>query len=544
MNSLSGRRWRTPVRVAGVAVVVGGERGRARDDLDRGMATERQRDLVLAMAEHQAAQHGQSASVAETLQRMVDVVTVVVLAHALPAQATHEDGALAIEHAGEFQLEQHAFDAIRLFAGFLDVEDAAVDLRQVTRADEAAQRGEVATPQRAFHHRVALFFPAVPAHFRARRKQRLPKMPPGVLAQVAGAEILDEHGSMQRTDRAARIQRALDHREVAVANEHAGIVEETCRESVVVELVEQRDGAITTARGHDHVGQWTVGTGKLVDVACAFGVTTGEAQHHAVDDIAAMDGMSGGLQAFDAAFTGGTVFRITGGSDQPYIESFGHVRQRVSCLTNTSTASRRQPGVASRSARPRLKALAARSLCRPLSPGVVFLGRAEFFRRRATRECLARLFAEYAAILLSEAREVPHAAAECHRLHRAATRFGGDEAAMRRAQAKHGEVAIRRNAQQIVEGIAQATLASPCRLAEFLRVDVATQVGAHEALRATHHLVVRTPATRCHRTLFGRRSQRDANMLVEQILDRAHRRLTRLLHLVRDLPIRPLQVSR
>src|SRR5690349_14151843 len=118
-------------RISRVPISRGYEVGRSIQHVDGGASAEGQGPLVRPVPEGEAAQNGQAACITEALQRVFGVVAVVVLADALTGESADENGPLAIEHASQFQFEKHALDAPRLLAGFLHVENAVFEHRQV-----------------------------------------------------------------------------------------------------------------------------------------------------------------------------------------------------------------------------------------------------------------------------------------------------------------------------------------------------------------------------------------------------------------------------
>ena len=118
-------------------------------DGEHAMAAHGQRQLVGHMPERQPRMDRHASARAQLRDRHVDIVAGVVRMQLVFGEGAKQHGALPREHARMQQLMQHALDPVRMLADVLEKQDAAVDLREVWRADEMRHHREVAAPQRA-----------------------------------------------------------------------------------------------------------------------------------------------------------------------------------------------------------------------------------------------------------------------------------------------------------------------------------------------------------------------------------------------------------
>ncbi|KAG1460320.1 hypothetical protein G6F57_014336 [Rhizopus arrhizus] len=138
--------------------------------------------------------------------------------------------------------------------------------------------------------------------------------------------------------------------------------------------------------------------------------------------------------------------------------------------------------------------------------------------RRGAHQGIAGQLAKYLAVVVGEAGEVPEPAAERDRLHRAPAGISHRQAAAGRAQPQHRQIAVGRCAEQVFEGVSQAALADPGRIAYLIHVDISAQVEAHEVFRALRNQIMRSPRAAAAGPVGSAGPEQRLYMLVQQAL--------------------------
>ena len=276
------------------------------------------------MAVGQTLQHGALDLATQPVDHGLQLEALVVRAELELAELAEHDGLLLGQHAGMQQLGQHAFHAVGMLAHIFQEQDAALDLREVRRAQQGDQHGQVAAPQRGaaadveiLDGRLAVFAQADLRHLPARAlalaaEQVVEAVQHDVVhaALVVGAaEVVHQQRAGPCGGAGLGQQGQRQRREVAQAHE-ARAACDGLGHGLVLDARQDAREAVAAARGQRQVG--TAGR-RTLDGRQARGVVACKALVAAQCIGIDLHLMAHGLQAAHAALEAGLVAHGTGG---------------------------------------------------------------------------------------------------------------------------------------------------------------------------------------------------------------------------------------
>src|SRR5437870_1077302 len=145
-----------------------------------------------------------------------NVITIVIAAERKAIKAAYQEYMLARQHAGIMQLIEHALDAVRMLPGVFDEQNAAFDTRQIRRAHQMSQHGQVAAPQRAFGGKIRWSLERK-FHAITLAAEQPPAMLEGEGRRILGAKIVGRQWPSERHHACPRQRGELKGSEVTVA---------------------------------------------------------------------------------------------------------------------------------------------------------------------------------------------------------------------------------------------------------------------------------------------------------------------------------------
>ena len=261
------------------------------DDVDT--APDGQADLGRHMAEGQSGNQRYRRAGAHRIERRLQRVAAVLRRRAPGVDGAHQHQLLRRQHTRLQQLQQAALDAVGVLVDLLDEQNAAADAREMRRAEQAAQGGEVAAPQRAAHTQTVMPGIGTKAHRLELATHRFAEDLGRDLVDpafgVAAAEVVDGQRPGPAAGLGMRQQAQLQRRQVAVADPACATLDAAGKQRPV-DAVEQPHQPVAAARcqsdGRRRVGHpvqrdqsGVVAAGKSLVAGQRIGVQAGLETH-------------------------------------------------------------------------------------------------------------------------------------------------------------------------------------------------------------------------------------------------------------------------